>query len=472
MSRILSIIVGLSYFSAWAAGQGFTTMGMFSKKEVPVKRLLPATVNLNKKHIRVEARIEPSVKNAADMAPLLKTKLTVMIQKDPRFIIDEARPETILRFAITNYYTESWVTPAQGNTPASTAYRGKFEVAYQAVEAGTSRMLDSENLSVTAGFDLGNSHSTVLGSFGMGSRSKDSRDRSAASKSENETRDQLVDGIVLQMGRRVSPIEEPFDAPLPVKKLEPISGKAQSHLWGSVQEAAEKMPKFPKPDDDSYRLYLIALAKEAQSYELTAEANDRELGKRPDISAEDAAAEFDRAQRLMDEARKLFRDIIASNPKEKVFRDGDARTQEALTIYEKITRYRDENAAHAATAVPAHAPAAPAVQSASRQAPPPIAPPPVGQTAAPSQASPLDQVITFCRSAIDAATIREYIASKEFVDDAKATSYKFVYSRDVLPLKQACGDSALVYQKSIIQRLSPPAPKPAAATSAPAAKKP
>ena len=51
-----------------------------------------------------------------------------------------------------------------------------------------------------------------------------------------------------------------------------------------MEEQASKMDKFVKPDEDTYRLYLIALAKEGQAYDLTREANERDLGKRTDIS--------------------------------------------------------------------------------------------------------------------------------------------------------------------------------------------
>jgi hypothetical protein len=228
-----------------------------------------------------------------------------------------------------------------------------------------------------------------------------------------------------------------------------------------VQEDAEKMDRFPKPEDDTYRKYLIALAKEAQAYELASEANDRELGKRPDISKEDAEAEFNRAQQFMDEARKLYRDIVESNPKEKYFREGDARTEEALAIYSKIARFQDEYRKSLA--------AAPAAQPGAGGAPLPAA---TAKAAVAVIASPLDQVLNFCRQGVDVASIGEYIQSKEFLDDARATNYKFNFATDTLSLKEACKDGAPTLQRQIRARLNPAAAPAKPATAPASAKKP
>ena len=80
---------------------------------------------------------------ATNCASLLKTKLVTLIQKDPRFILNETSPETILKFTITNYYIEK-VTQGTG-TNRTVSNRGKIEVAYQAIDVATGSALDSEN---------------------------------------------------------------------------------------------------------------------------------------------------------------------------------------------------------------------------------------------------------------------------------------------------------------------------------------
>jgi hypothetical protein len=411
--------------------QGF---GLLQKKVVTIQRLLPPTVNLNGKRIRVEATAAGAQKNNDQLEALLKTKLVTLIQKDPRFILDETSPQTILKFSITNFYTERWNSGTGANQ--TTSYRGKIEVAYQAMDVATDTALDSENLTKTAGYDP-NSSNSLLGSLHL------SKSTQAAQGSENETRDQLVDGIVDLMARRIAPLDQPFEAPLPVGKLEPLSSLARSGRWGALEEQGEKMDKLPKPTDDAYRLYLVALAKEAQAYDLTREANDRDLGKRPDISATQAAADFKTAQKNLDEAGTIYKQIITENAKEKDFRAGDARTEEALAIYAKIERYKTENAKAVA------AKAALASSQAKGVAP--------GSATNPAKPSPLVQVLDFCNRGLSVDSIKDYIDSPDFLADAKATNYKFNFAQDPVRLHDSCKQNAAILQKYMRSRLSPSA---------------
>src|ERR1700721_1663603 len=84
---------------ALLSAEGFSAL---SPKKMTIQRMMPPTVNLSKKRIKIEARVEKSVHGADTLPDLLKTKLVTLIQNDPRFIVDEASPETILRFTVTN----------------------------------------------------------------------------------------------------------------------------------------------------------------------------------------------------------------------------------------------------------------------------------------------------------------------------------------------------------------------------------
>ncbi len=407
--------------------QGF---GMLGKKSVSINRLLPPTVNLKGKRIRVEASADAVQKDGDMLRSLLKTKLVTLIQKDPRFILNENSPETVLRFSITNFHIERYNSGSGSSQVIS--YGGKLEVAYQAIDQATNTALDSENLVTTAGQEP--SKGGLLSSLPSLTGHSDKK-KSAAESSEEETRDQLVDGIVDLMGRRIAPLDHPFEAPLPVGKLEPISAMAIAGRWGSVQEQAEKMDKLPKGNEDTYRLYLVALAKEAQAYELTREANERDLGKRSDITPEAAEAEFQRAQKYLDEAGATYKQIISANPKEKEFRSGDTRTEEAIGIYAKIERFKAENAKALVAAAAARAAGVKDVH-------------PNG-----GPQTPLDQVLDFCSKKMAVESIVEYIQSPDFLADAKASGYKWNFARDAVRLNDTCSQNAAALQRQIRARL-------------------
>ena len=449
MQRILrDSVFFLILAPALLSAEGFSAL---SPKKMTIQRMMPPTVNLSKKRIKIEARVEKSVHGADTLPDLLKTKLVTLIQNDPRFIIEEVSPETILKFTVTNYYTEKWSVGSEKDKHDE--YRGKVEVAYQAESAKTRAPLDSQNLVKSIGYDA-----PVAGKI-LGVSNPLTAKKQTGRASEIQVRDDLVDGIVFEMGKRVAPVEEPEEVLLPGGKLEPLSSMALSNRWASVQEQAEKMDKFPKPLDDTYRLYLIALAEEVQSYALTREASERDLGKRPDISKAEADAQFKHAQQFMDEARKLYQEIVDTNPKEKGFRPGDTRTEEAMTIYGTIVRYQEE--LKKAEPVPAPAVQRSASVPAVQAVPAPTKATPVAVV------SPLDRVLDFCRKGVDAASTADYIKSKDFMDDAKASKYKFNFGTDTLALTDACKASAPTLQKLIRDRLAPaPARAPAVPSGA------
>jgi hypothetical protein len=181
---------------------------------------------------------------------------------------------------------------------------------------------------------------------------------------------------------------------------------------------------------------LIALAKEAQAYELTREANERDLDKRSDISPAQAEAEFKRAQQYLDESGNLYKQIVTANPKEKEFRAGDARTEEALAIYAKIERYKAENAKAVAAAAAARASGDKDIRAAG------------------SAQTPLEQVLEFCSKGLAFESMKEYIDSPDFLADAKATEYKFNFARDSVRLNDTCKQNAASLQKAMRARLS------------------
>ena len=83
-----------------------------------------------------------------DIAEVLKTKFVADVQKDLGYIVDEANPETILKFTVTTFDAE--VRPGThqsgSNTVPFTLLNDNVEVSYQVLEARSNAPLDSENL--------------------------------------------------------------------------------------------------------------------------------------------------------------------------------------------------------------------------------------------------------------------------------------------------------------------------------------
>jgi hypothetical protein len=58
-------------------------------------------------------------------------------------------------------------------------------------------------------------------------------------------------------------------------------------------------------------------------------------------------------------------------------------------------------------------------------------------------------------------SIKEYILSPDFLDDAKAAGYRFSFARDSVRLNDVCKQNAPVLQKMIRDRLGSVTPRPA-----------
>jgi hypothetical protein len=276
-----------------------------------------------------------------------------------------------------------------------------------------------------------------------------------AKTSMHEARDALVDGIVKQMGQRAAPTDEIILVKLPGKKLDGLSRLAMAQRWGTLEEEADKMEKLPKPEDDAYRLYLIAIAKEAQAYDVAREAAQREEGKRTDITEEQANADFQKAQRLLDGARKLYRDAIQAKPGEKEFQEPDTRMERAIGVYATIARHKAEYQRFLAEQKKA-APTPPDTTKVSASLTPgskadnPSEPLKTIQ----SSPNPLDQILQFCQAKMTLESINDYISDRQFLSDVKASSYTFNFRTDPLKLTSNCGTNAGPIQRAMRSRLA------------------
>jgi hypothetical protein len=432
-------------------GQGFSgPMGLGPAKTVGIKQLLPAAVNLNQKRIKIEAT--SAIQTNGELVKILETKLRTMIQRDPRFIVDERNPQTLLKFTVTNSYVEEkhYSVPGPNNTmQPCVGYTGKLEVSYQAMDSSNQAPLDSENLVAS----IIQEESKQGGGNSWGSifhvPSRGGTCGTAAKSSTHEAQDELVDGIVHQMGQRAAPTEEILTVKLPGRKLEPLSRLALAQRWKTLEEEAEKADKLPKPEDDAYRVYLIALAKEAQAYEITRESAASVEGKRKDIPPEQAEAEFQKAQRLLDDARKLYKDAIQAKPNEKEFQEPDNRMEKAVAIYATIERDKEEYQKFVASSAAAKTVNKGGTGTNSGGGTPGPAP-----VATASATNPLEQIVKYCQSNIDMATISDYIKDPGFLDDAKASKYKFDLRTDPFTLNSNCKDKAPAIQKMMRDRLS------------------
>ena len=67
--------------------------------------------------------------------------------------------------------------------------------------------------------------------------------------------------------------------------------------------------------------------------------------------------------------------------------------------------------------------------------------------------SPLDQVLSMCGNGIDDQSIKDYIASPDFLAAAKASKYHFNFAADPAKLNNGCKANGATYGHLMRQRL-------------------
>ena len=331
--RFLSAVVVCLFLTPGAWPQGFSgTLG--NKKTIILHRKLPAAVKLT--GISTFSVVgNAKSKDQADVAQNLSEILVTEIQKDDRRLQEEKNnADLVISCTITHYE----VPPPQTSTRSESVlqnghmvqvpkqyYRliGELEVAYQAKDRKTGKMLDSQNLSAKYNreFESGTNEATDKS---ITSKMTDPFKKLAGKKVEDtgapptplELRELLIHQVVSQIASRLVSTDEPVQVLLAHgKQLDSANKLADSGMWQRYLEALETTTPFPDPREDAYRLYNIGVANEALAYQ----TEDR---KAASTLLQDAAINYGKA--------------IDQRPDEKYFLEPQTRIETAITYYKKL----------------------------------------------------------------------------------------------------------------------------------------
>ena len=363
---ILFAAIGSFIASPVASGQGFGAgiKGLVGGKTetTAIVRKLPPVVDLAGTSVKIMISKVNSVPN--ELVDIAQTKLRAELLKDRarNIRLDDARPQTELRCKFTSFeLVEQAQKKEVGN--ATEMYKviiGNMEASVEVYDTSTHRALDSEN--VKANYEKWFLMSRVenkSGGFRLPTKGH-KIEKAERLPTLTERYQAVVEEISRQVARRLVPVDERVDVPLPGKKLKDLSALAQREQWSRLAEEAEKMEPLPKADDDAYRLYLLALANEAQGYK---------------------ASDMDAAQDFLLKASNYYEKARQGHKSEEKFSEPDIRARESGERYEHIKLIRKKVVASPGVA---SAPAIAAVKHEEpRQAPPPqkTTPPPAATPA-------------------------------------------------------------------------------------------
>jgi hypothetical protein len=325
------VVLLLANAPVWS--QGFSG-AMGSKKTVILHRKLPAAVKLTGIST-FEVTGNAKNKDQADVAQTLSDVLTTEIQKDDRRLQEDKKaPELVITTTITHYETpppqtstrnESVLEKGKMVTIPKQYYRifGELEVAYQAKDQNSGRMLDSQNLSskYNREFESGSNQATDKS---VTAKMTDPFKRLAGKKVEDtgapptqlELRQRLIHDVVMQIAARLVSTDEPVQVLLAHgKQLDSANKLAESGLWSRYLETLETATPFNDPREDAYRIYNIGVANEALGYQ----SEDRKS-----------------ASKFLQEAAINYGKAVDARPDEKYFLEPQTRVETAVVYYKKL----------------------------------------------------------------------------------------------------------------------------------------
>lgn len=195
---------------------------------------------------------------------------------------------------------------------------GNMATIVDVLDARTERTIDSENLH-TAYEKWFHTNLTDPGQsqgVNISIRKKNKKLTNERIPTLQEKYAAVTEGIVAKLAHLLVPPAEKFAAPLPRRKLKPLSALAVQGNWIELREAAQKFTPLPNPEDDAYRTYLLGLAAEALAYR-----DNRN---------------FAEAAKLLAEAIQKYTNAKDAKPEEKGFRDAAGRAQQSLDRYNRI----------------------------------------------------------------------------------------------------------------------------------------
>jgi hypothetical protein len=330
-------VVFLLLSAANIQAQGFGGSVISGKKKVVLHRKLPAAIRLTATTFAVKASARD--KTQADVAQSLSEILeTELLKHDTRLHAEQSSPELLISCSITHFeipppqsFTRNEVVLEKGHSVEEPRrfYKvtGALEVAYQVKDNRSGKVLDSDNLSAKYSKDFEES-SNQAADQSLQSKVMDPFKRAVGKKTEDssapptpiELRQTLIHQVVSQVAMTLVNTDENVEVNLARGKLDGANKLAESGLWSRDLETLETMPPLKTSKDDAYRLYNIAVAYEALSYQ-----------------SDDRAA----AKKFIEQAAINYGKAIDAKPDEKFFLEPQNRIETAAAYYRRLDQRRE-----------------------------------------------------------------------------------------------------------------------------------
>jgi hypothetical protein len=247
--------------------------------EVSLTRKLPSAITFTGSTVKIRVEATSQGQVPRQVADIFRARLTAEMFKDSRIVEEKTSPDAIIETTINEFSTTT--KPGQRtNLDLKTGRNIPFHTRVVSGQVTVSyRTLDGRNKN---GMDAGNLRFDVEQEFmptGEPYRElfKKTKEPFKRLPTAPEVQEYLIDGIVMEVTKRLVTVDESIKVPLPRGKLEAASKLGVAARWGAMLEAVERMPPFPEPANEAFRQYAIAVANEALAYQESDRGRSQDL---------------------------------------------------------------------------------------------------------------------------------------------------------------------------------------------------
>jgi len=317
----IAILISLTSIPAFPQGFGAGAAVAIGKRgeSVELTRTLPPIVDLAGQRVSVETNGASGVPR--DVIDQLTIRARAVMAKSGYSIeIVSANAQRAVRCMIPLFELTDTRKEQQSGTAMEqfVVVKGNMAAIIDVLDPRTDRTLDTETLKTTyeKWFKINLNEPGQSQGVNINIRKKNRKLTNERVPTLQEKYALVTEGIVTKLAEAFVPPPQSFNVPLPRRILRPLSLMANRGEWAELREAAQNRNPLAKPEEDSYRVYLIGLAAEALAYK------DRHN-----------AAE---ATKLLSDAIQYYAKAKELKAVEKAYATATARAQEALDRYNRI----------------------------------------------------------------------------------------------------------------------------------------
>ncbi len=320
LKRLVLLLISAAPCLAQGFGAGAAVAIGKRGESVALVRKLPPVVDLTGMRVNFEANGIQGIPR--DVIEILTIRGRAILAKDPAYKIQivNADAQRLVRCMIPVFELTEERKEQQSGTAMEqfVVVKGNMAAIVDVVDGRTERTIDSENLKTTyeKWFRINLTEPGQSQGVNINIRKKNKKLSNERVPTLQEKYALVTEGIVQKLAETLVPLPEQFNAPLPRRKLKPLSALASRGKWTELRQAAENFAPLPKTEDDAYRIYLIGLAAEASAY----------AGSR----------NFTEAPKFLSDAIQYYTKAKDAKPEEKAFSQAAARAQESLDRYNRI----------------------------------------------------------------------------------------------------------------------------------------